>query len=1381
VAVSGLGLSLIASTAKASIPGAPSWGSNYALVFSQDYTAMTSLSQVGVSSSMTLGTGNVWIAHTPTNSDWFDFISPNGNYDPFGVGSGYLDIRAQQNGSLTNNFDGYTSGLLSSVDQSGNGFAQEYGYFECTMWTPGGANTWPAFWLLDQPHVANPSANPYSTEIDITESYGNGSPNADTTTWHLWNGSSNPSNALSTAESGMTSGYHQYGVDIEPSGLTFYFDRQAIWTVPVSSLPSSTMLAKPMYLLLDLALGGGTYNNVTNNGYNYALTPNPSDLKVQYVAVWASPASPNYPAPPGAPTGLTATAGNQVVELAWNSTLGATSYNVYRGTSSGGESTTPIATGITGTSFNDTGLTNGVTYYYAVAAVNSHGPGNLSNEASATPRSGPPLPPGNLTVTQGDTQLTLNWSSSPDATSYNIYRGAGAGAESATPIATGVTATSFTDTGLANGQPDFYLVKGVNSLGNGAASNEANAIPASADGSCPVAYATSAPAIDGTENASWAHATVLPINHLTIGTSTSSDGVFETMWDSNYLYVLFTVNDSMILNGTPDYNGSAVEFYIDTNNSKSTSNGASDFRYTLGYNHTSVSEGNHNATTGVKFAQSTYSGGYREELAIPWSTLSVTPWSGQSIGIDAAIDDTTNTSQGRTDQLFWYNYYPTDYNDPQGFGNGTLNPSTPTPPAPAVYKLINVNSGLAMEVPNGTVGNGTALDQAAYTGATYQQWNVAQGYAGGYYLQNVSTSQVADTGPTFSNTDVVNEWNPNAIPDNDTTQLYTIVKLGNYYQIDNIYSGRVLDINGGSTSSGANIIQNNAAQNANSQLWQLVLISGAAPAAPTGLTATPGNAQVALSWTASAGATSYNVYRGTTAGGESSTPIATGVTATSYTNTGLTNGTTYYYKVAAVNSSGTSGQSSEASATPSGAPAAPTGLTATAGNAQVSLSWSASSGATSYNVYRGTTAGGEGTTAIATGITATSYTNTGLTNGTTYYYKVAAVNSVGTSGMSNEASATPFGAPAAPTGLTATAGNAQVSLSWSSATGATSYNLYRGTTSGGESTTAIATGITTTSYTNTGLTNGTTYYYKVAAVNSSGTSAMSNEASATPQSSGSIANGVYYIVSHCSNLGLDDPSGGGSGTALDQQADTGVNQQWVVTAVGGGEYKITSSVNGLAATGSASESPLTLATYTGASNQLWSFTASGSYYNIVNQATGQLMNDFNNNTSPGAYIGIWPTDGGGSSNEQWTLTPVSAGSIPNGTYYIVSHCSNLGLDDLNGGGSGTALDQQSDTGVDQQWVVTFVGSGEYKITSAVNGLAATGSASESPLTLATYTGASNQLWSFTASGSYYNIVNQATGQLMNDFNNNTSPGAYIGIWPTDGGGSPNEQWTLTGV
>jgi kumamolisin len=86
------------------------------------------------------------------------------------------------------------------------------------------------------------------------------------------------------------------------------------------------------------------------------------------------------------------------------------------------------------------------------------------------------------------------------------------------------------------------------------------------------------------------------------------------------------------------------------------------------------------------------------------------------------------------------------------------------------------------------------------------------------------------------------------------------------------------------------------------------------------------------------------------------------------------------------------------------APAAPTGLTATAGNGQVSLTWTGSSGATSYEVLRSTTSGSE---SPLTSVTSTSYTDTGLSNGTTYFYVVEAANTYGTSGASNEASATP--------------------------------------------------------------------------------------------------------------------------------------------------------------------------------------------------------------------------------------------------------------------------------------------------------------------------------------------------------------------------------------
>ena len=227
---------------------------------------------------------------------------------------------------------------------------------------------------------------------------------------------------------------------------------------------------------------------------------------------------------------------------------------------------------------------------------------------------------------------------------------------------------------------------------------------------------------------------------------------------------------------------------------------------------------------------------------------------------------------------------------------------------------------------------------------------------------------------------------------------------------------------------------------------------------------------------------------------------ADGVTATNYAGVLNTNGDVVLHTTGAgtgyviVYSAGTNTYVAYGAAPQP--PPAPTGLTATAGNAQVSLSWTASTGATSYNVKRATATGGP-YSVVASGVTGTTYTNTGLTNGTTYFYVASAMNAAGESPNSNEASATPTGPPAAPTGLTATAGNAQVSLSWMASTGATSYTVKRGTATGGPYT-VVTSGVTATTYTNTGLTNGATYFYVVSAVNGAGESPSSNEASATP-------------------------------------------------------------------------------------------------------------------------------------------------------------------------------------------------------------------------------------------------------------------------------------------
>jgi fibronectin type 3 domain-containing protein len=180
-------------------------------------------------------------------------------------------------------------------------------------------------------------------------------------------------------------------------------------------------------------------------------------------------------------------------------------------------------------------------------------------------------------------------------------------------------------------------------------------------------------------------------------------------------------------------------------------------------------------------------------------------------------------------------------------------------------------------------------------------------------------------------------------------------------------------------------------------------------------------------------------------------------------------------------------------------PSAPLGLTASAGNGQVLLSWNPVSNATGYNVKQVTASGGSPTT-IASNIATTSYTNTGLTNGTTYYYVVSALNQAGEGANSAVVSVEPVPpAPAAPTNLTVVQGNGLATLTWDASATATSYNIVRSLIPGGFDT-VVATNVTALSYTDTGLTNGTTYYYSVVAVNLGGDSNYSTQISVEPLS-----------------------------------------------------------------------------------------------------------------------------------------------------------------------------------------------------------------------------------------------------------------------------------------
>lgn len=184
------------------------------------------------------------------------------------------------------------------------------------------------------------------------------------------------------------------------------------------------------------------------------------------------------------------------------------------------------------------------------------------------------------------------------------------------------------------------------------------------------------------------------------------------------------------------------------------------------------------------------------------------------------------------------------------------------------------------------------------------------------------------------------------------------------------------------------------------------------------------------------------------------------------------------------------------------APAAPALASSTPTNGTVSLTWNTPSDGnapiTSYAVYRGSTAGNEAPYATVT--SGTSYVDAAVSEGATYFYRVAATNSAGTSDASNEVSATPSTTPGAPT-LTASTSKGSVTLSWSvPASGGkpiTGYSIYRGTATGAE--TLIQTISSGTSYVDNTVSGGTTYYYRVTANNANGSGALSNEVAMTPR------------------------------------------------------------------------------------------------------------------------------------------------------------------------------------------------------------------------------------------------------------------------------------------
>jgi fibronectin type 3 domain-containing protein len=288
-----------------------------------------------------------------------------------------------------------------------------------------------------------------------------------------------------------------------------------------------------------------------------------------------------------------------------------------------------------------------------------------------------------------------------------------------------------------------------------------------------------------------------------------------------------------------------------------------------------------------------------------------------------------------------------------------------------------------------------------------------------------------------------------------------------------------------------------------------VSVTMPAQTAPTGLVATPGNAQVSLTWNAVAGATRYEVWRynnSTCPAPNNGTQIASNVTTTNYLDTNVTNGTPYAYFVRVATSCAGAPFSSCSTATPSACTplAAPASVsaTATAPN-RITVTWSAVGGATSYKVYRATgacTAPNGSYVLLASGVVGTSHNDNTVLFGNRYSYKVVTTTTCDSAFSTSCGWAEAYGdcvnAPTfagAATATTAAGSTCGIDLTWAAGTsncpgsGSISYTIYRGTVTGftADAASRLVSGVSGTSYNDAnGLQSAATYFYKVRAVDS---------------------------------------------------------------------------------------------------------------------------------------------------------------------------------------------------------------------------------------------------------------------------------------------------------
>lgn len=962
-----------------------------------------------------------------------------------------------------------------------------------------------------------------------------------------------------------------------------------------------------------------------------------------------------------APSGLTASATPGSVALNWTATTGATNYNVYRSTSAGTYGAA-LATAVSGTTYTDSTVSNGTTYYYVIKANNGTLSAN-SNEVSIQPISSFSI---SATTAPTTSTIQVTWGAATGATTYDVRYGNSTGTYSTT--VTGVT-SPYTITGLSSATTYYIVVRANNAVGAGTSVQTAEATQITPLSAPTGLASTSTP---GSVALSWS--TVSGASSYKIFRSTTS-GSYGAALATGVTGTTYT--DSTVTNGTQYYYVIKAYNGADSANSnEATTLPMANFALTsvtaASATSLTVTWTGPTGSTAFDVKYGTATGSYTTTVANQTSPYTITGLTANTTYYVVVV--AKNTIGSGSSVTSSESNRKTATAAPSGLAAvaspGSVALTWTATSGATSYKVYGGTTSGSLSLLNGSVGTNSYTDSTVSNGTTYYYAVVSNNgtdsaQSSEVSIQPISTFTFSSAVPTGSTTATLT-WT--AATGATSYDVEYGLAPGNYIgTIPNVTSPYTNNTLSPNTTYYARIKAKNAVGTGTSVNSSELSVK-TSPANPTALTATATTSQVALSWTASTGATAYKIYRGTSTGSYSllASPAGTGTT---YTDSTAVNGTTYYYAVTSTNGT-ESGYSNEAS----GQPIASFAITSVvaASTTSLTVTWPATTGATAYDVRYGTATGSYTTTLTNQ---TSPYTITGLTSGSTYYVVVRAKNAVGAGANVQSAEVTGVTPLAAPSGLTATVTSGSIKLDWSAVSGASSYKVFRSTSSGTYGA-ALATGITGVTYTDSTPVNGTTYYYVVRSFNGSD-SVNSSEVSGQPIASFSIT--LSGVSSTSLQVSWTNPAGGATydvkygtatgsyGTTVAGQTSpytiTGLtaNQTYYVVVVAknaiGSPTSTTSSESnlktptgapaGLAVTATPGIASLTWSAVSGASSyKVYRTTTSGSGYTLINSPATNAYSDNTVANGTTYFYTVVANNGSDSAmSSEVSIRPISSFSL----------------------------------------------------------------------------------------------------------------------------------------